>query len=132
VRLRQARTEERQIAVLWGVAALATLLLRPFWLALASFLPACPFRAITGIPCPTCGTGHAALALLHGHFLAALTCNPLTSIAGVGFIAGGLIAPIWVLLHGRLPAVPAPLPRAARMAIVLALLANWAWVVATS
>jgi len=44
----QARPEERQVALLWGVVAISSIALRPFWLALAPFAPRCPFRVLTG------------------------------------------------------------------------------------
>ena len=45
----------------------------------------CPFRALTGIPCPTCGTTHAAVALLRGDVGGALAANPLATAAGIAF-----------------------------------------------
>jgi hypothetical protein len=132
VSLRPPTREERQLALLWGVVVVCTLLLRPFWLAVAPFLPACPFRAITGIPCPTCGSTHAAIALMHGRLGAALGANPLAALAGIAFFAGGLVAPVWAALRWPVPDVPAPLPRWARAAIVAALLASWAYLIVKS
>ena len=65
---------------------------------------ACPFRALTGLPCPLCGMTRAVVAAMHGHVLASLRFNP----AGVLVIAlavallGGLRLdrvriPLWVL-----------------------------------
>ena len=116
------------MALLWGASAVSLLLLRPFWLALALFMPACPFRAITGVPCPTCGTTHAAVALLHGHVGAALAANPLATMAGMMFLAGGMVAPIWVAFSWPLPEIPMP-PPWARAAIAVAVLAGWAYAV---
>jgi hypothetical protein len=127
VRLHAASREERQLAWLWGVAAACLLVLRPFWLALAPFAPACPFRSITGIPCPTCGTTRAAVALLNGRVGDALAINPLATAAGLTFLLGGLLAPAWVTLRLPIPEVPVPLPRWARAAIVAVLLASWAY-----
>ena len=42
--------------------------------------PGCWFRALTGIPCPTCGCTRCLLALTHGDFAAALRLNPLFSV----------------------------------------------------
>ena len=126
---RPLERDERQVAILWGVLALSSLLLRPLWLALAPLLPACPFRALTGVPCLSCGTTHAAVALLHGDPRAALAVNPLATVAGVGFIGGGLVAPLWALAALPVPQLGKPTPRALRLALVLALLANWAWVI---
>jgi hypothetical protein len=129
---RPAHREEKQLAWLWGVTAASSLLLRPFWLALAPLAPACPFRALTGIPCPTCGTTHAAVALLHGHLTAALAANPLATVAGVVFMVGGLLAPLWAMFKLPLLEIPSPLPRWARFGLLALLLANWVIVIATS
>ncbi|MBS6476040.1 MAG: DUF2752 domain-containing protein [Clostridiales bacterium] len=37
----------------------------------------CPIRAITGIPCPTCGFTRAALALLQGDIMRSLHIHPM-------------------------------------------------------
>ena len=37
----------------------------------------CPFRALTGIPCPTCGATRALAALASGRFVEAVRLNPL-------------------------------------------------------
>jgi hypothetical protein len=127
-----ATLEERQISWLWGVTAISSILLRPFWLALAPHLPACPFRSLTGVPCPTCGATHAAVALLRADLPAALAANPLLTGALIVFFAGGALAPLWTLGGVPIPTLPSPLPHWLRAAIVFALLANWAWVVFTS
>ena len=127
---RPLRREDRQLAVLWGVLATSSLLLTPFWLAVAPLLPACPFRALTGLPCLSCGTTHAAIALLHGDLAGALRANPLAAAAGISFAAGGAIAPLWALASLPLPRLVVPAPRSLRLALVAALLSNWAWLIA--
>lgn len=121
--------EERQLGVLWGVVAVSALALRPLWLEIAPLLPACPFRTLTGIPCLTCGTTHAAVALFHGRIGAALLANPLAALAGVAFIAGGLVAPLWALLGWRVPALPAPLPPWLRVGALAVLAVCWIYLI---
>lgn len=128
---RKPELEERQVAWLWGIIAVSSLLLRPLWFELAKFLPRCPFRGITGIPCPACGTGHAALAFFHGDILGGLLANPLAALAGIVFIVGGVLAPLWIGLGGKVISVPVPLPRWARLAMVLAIAANWIYLITT-
>lgn len=130
MRWRPPTSEERQLAILWGVLSVSSILLRPLWLLLPPLLPPCPLRTLTGLPCPTCGTAHAAIALLDGKPLAALAANPLATLAGIGFLAGGLAAPLWLWAGGRLPVLPTPPPGWLRFAMLAALLAGWGYVIA--
>ena len=41
------------------------------------FFPVCPFRLVTGLNCPGCGTARGLHQLLHGNFVAAFEFNPL-------------------------------------------------------
>jgi len=53
----------------------------------AWFAPRCPFRLVTGLFCPGCGTGRALHALVHGELGAALRLNALTVAAIPVFLA---------------------------------------------
>jgi len=130
VRFRRAAQEERQLAWLWGLLALAAVALRPVWLALAPVAPRCPFKALTGLPCPSCGTTRAAVALLHGDVLGAMLSNPVTALAGIAFVVGGAAAPLWALAGGRVPVVPTPLPVTARAALAAILVGTWIYLIA--
>jgi len=66
-----------------------------FWLGLN--WPRCPFLAITGFPCLTCGATRATIAFLHGNFSLAWWWNPLALLALYGVVAFDLYA-IAVLL----------------------------------
>ncbi len=111
------------------------------WLAFSNFIfnnessPAevCLIKHATNIPCPSCGSTRAVLALSRGDFFTAIFINPLGIVVGLIM----LITPIWLLLdiaaksdslfkfylkteHNlRKPLVAIPL-------IALVLL-NWAW-----
>jgi len=52
----------------------------------------CLVKAVTGIPCPSCGTTRALTGLVHGHIAESLLVNPFGLV-----LAGGLIVfPLWV------------------------------------
>jgi hypothetical protein len=57
-----------------------------------SLLRPCPFLAMTGIPCPTCGTTRAALALSHGQIADAFAANPLATTALVLLLPAAVVS----------------------------------------
>jgi hypothetical protein len=59
--------------------------------------PQCPFLAMTGWPCMTCGTTRATLAFLQGDFLQAFWWNPLAALA-LGGVAVFDLSAVVVLL----------------------------------
>lgn len=74
----------------------------------------CFLRALTGLPCPFCGSTTAMVELGRGQPLHAVAASPLAALG----------APLWVLwpvLRRRVPAVS--LPRGARMPVLFAVLA---------
>jgi hypothetical protein len=117
----------RELALLWCAATLGTLALTPLWPTLTSLLRPCAFRALTGLPCPTCGTTRAALAVLRIDLGAAWAVNPLATVAFLGFLAGGLVAPVWVWAGGPLPRLSPRAWRVAAFVLLLAALANWGY-----
>lgn len=121
----------RQLAYLWGAVAAALVALSPWAPQLAGGLWGCAFKALTGFPCPTCGTTRAAVALAKLDVASALLSYPLPTVGWLLFIGGGLVA-AGLTLGGRTPPpIPSRLPGWARATIVGALLLNWAHAIAT-
>ena len=121
-------TPGRQLGFLWGGAALACAAAAPWAPAFTQGMPACPFRALLGIPCLTCGSTRALVALARLDPGAAFGWNPLVAGAGILFIAGGVVA-LAAALGGS--EVRAPRPTAfLRAAVAAAIVANWAFLVA--
>ncbi len=68
-------------AAWWLVsAALGAWLLRSGWVLHLPVL--CPFRRITGLPCPSCGMTRAMAALSHGAWDLAIACNVASPLVG--------------------------------------------------
>jgi hypothetical protein len=99
------------------------------WMAGGLPLPPCAFRAITGLPCPTCGATHCVLALLHGHVAEAIAWNPLVFAGLVLLVLANVYA--IAILAGKLPRLrfsfSAMEGRFLRLASVIILAANWAY-----
>ncbi len=118
----------RQVGLYWGAVSLLMLALAPFAPALASSMPPCFFHELTGRPCVTCGGTRAAVALARLDPMTALRANPLVAIGLVALVGGGLLAGLFALL-GRGVHEPRRYPGWVRLACVLALAANWAWLI---
>jgi hypothetical protein len=91
-----------------------------------SFL-VCPFKAITSIPCLTCGGTRAMIALSRFDLLRAVEMNPLVTIAA---LCGALyvLHAIRVLITQK-PWRPA-MPRMMRPGLIAAALLNWGYLIA--
>src|SRR6476661_702073 len=106
--------------------AFAAVLLAPLAARMAPLLPDCLFRDLMGFPCPTCGTGHAALALARLDLPGAFAFNPLATLGALAFLLGGAAAAALSLAGRPLrePRLSGPAPR---LAVLFAVAANWAW-----
>ena len=116
----------RSLALAWGSVVVLALALTPWARLWARDLPACPFHALSGLPCPACGSARALLALAALDPLAALRWNPLAALAATLFGTGGLVAALGEL-GGRPLREPRSLPPVWRIAVVAALVVNWAY-----
>jgi hypothetical protein len=127
----EARTQPRGFGhaeVFAAIAAVSFLAAR--FLPVLSVPYTCPARALLGLPCPTCGMTHAFVALAHGQLAAAIRASPAGALLAAG--AWGLVLLDLVRLAAGWPLPEVP-PRAARVAIaagVVALVLNWAWLLA--
>lgn len=102
------------------------------WLVTEAFpqkiRPVCGFHAVTGKPCPTCGTTRSLAALFHGRHLEALRDNPLTALV-FGLLALWVAAGAAFRLAGRNLFLETT-PRDERLlwgTLLLAFLLNWAY-----
>jgi Protein of unknown function (DUF2752) len=84
-------------AAMLGVAAVRPLV--PF-----EFVPPCPLKTVTGIPCPFCGMTRGVTSLVHGDFAHALLMNPASFLAValavvllVQWRTKKVVIPVWVI-----------------------------------
>ena len=79
MRIAQFRQRERLLlaGLSFATGVVLACILRTCNPATDWFFPPCPFRALTGLLCPGCGTLRALHELLNGHLFAALRLNPL-------------------------------------------------------
>ncbi|MFQ5718700.1 MAG: DUF2752 domain-containing protein [Acidobacteriota bacterium] len=136
-RIRRSDEKAHTPEILWGSVGttLVVMGMAAVWFA-PQVLPAwprCVVKATTGIPCPTCGGTRAAVALLHGHLLQALTWNPLV---GLGLAGLALYLPYaWLTMAGVIRPVRTgwttpPMPVWLRWTLPALLAANWIYLLA--
>ncbi len=112
------------VGVVWAALVGVFVLVKPA----GSDATLCLFRNATGLPCPTCGSTRAALAVADGRLLDAVVLNPLMTVAA-------LVGVVWLALRvgfrGRIyfPSLEnRSVPFWGAMAVLLG--ANWVWVIA--
>lgn len=95
--------------------------------------PGCWFRRLTGIPCPTCGATRCAISLTHGDLVGAWRQNPLIFICYGGTLLVNLYAAAVLLFRFprlRLANLPSKVKRTLGALVIIALAANWAYLLA--
>jgi Protein of unknown function (DUF2752) len=98
-------------------------------LPLLSLPYVCPFRALTGIPCATCGMTHAFVHLAHGEVSAAVAASPPRAVVAAGSWLLAAADGVRVALALPTPRLGPEAPRRLVAAGLVALLANWAFLV---
>ena len=130
-RYRSANQPDHEL--IWLAVSVASIAGGAAWLALALPWPRCPFLAVTGLPCVTCGATRCTIAFLHGDFLTAWQWNPLAFVAFCALIAFDLYAAI--VLVGRPPRLrivdwTVTEKNVARIAALSLLALNWIYLLA--
>jgi len=94
----------------------------------------CPIRAATGLPCPGCGLGRAAVELLRGHWLAAVHTHPFAPLLVLVLLlmCAALLSPAGA--HRRLVSSVAFFERTTYVSLVAlsSLVLFWLWRLANS
>ena len=119
--------------LIWLLVSVAVLAGGAGWLALGLAWPQCPFLAMTGLPCLTCGSTRASIAFLHGDFLQAFSWNPLASLVLWGVVIFDLYAVIVLLARAprlRMVDWTRTEKNIVRVAVVCVLLLNWMYLLA--
>jgi hypothetical protein len=99
------KSKHIRFAAITGIITIALVILYFYNPVSSKIYPPSPFRAITGLFCPGCGTLRGLHQLLHGHFLAALELNPLMVISLPFMVYAYLSYAKKVLTGRRLPSV---------------------------
>jgi hypothetical protein len=91
----------------------------------------CVFKAVTGYPCPTCGSTRTVLNLLELNIPAAFLCNPLVFLGGITFIAWILYG-FYMLFSGKKVDVTLSKNESLflRLGLAILFILNWIYLIA--
>jgi len=117
------------LGAIFGAVLAGAALAAAAWIESGLPRPGCPLRALTGLPCPTCGATRLVEALVDGRPAAAFGCNPPLFVAGAGVAAWAVLSAAWWLfgLPKRRLVLEQREARWLRGLAVAAVLAGWAY-----
>ena len=81
MRLNELESRRLTALLIWLALAAGTVYLFIFEPGKSGFFPVCPFRALTGLSCPGCGSTRGLHRLLHGDVVSAFEFSPLLILA---------------------------------------------------
>jgi hypothetical protein len=119
------------LGAIFGLTGLAAGAVAVMWMHLGLPQPGCYFHALTGFPCPTCGSIRMLEALFQGEVVVAFAWNPLV-FSGLAVLA------IWAVSSSlrsilRLPALRVALSsreqNMLRLLILILLVTNWGYLI---
>jgi hypothetical protein len=108
-----------------AIAALSFLVAR--LVPVLAFHSECPFRALTGLPCASCGMTHAFVALARGDLAGAWSASPLGALLAGGAWLYALLDLLRVAAGLPWPNLPEKAWRAMAVGVVGAAAINWGW-----
>lgn len=122
---------EPDLELVWLLVLLAGGVLAAAWLFAPFPTPACAFRGITGVPCPSCGGTRCLRSLLAGHLAEAATWNPLVfaaAAAALAFAGYAAVVTAFRLPRLRLRSISKAERNLLRLGVAVVFLANWGYV----
>ena len=130
---RRIPPDEFNHELIWLVVSLAAAVGGAIWLRLGFPTLRCPFLAVTGYPCLTCGATRCAIAFFHADFFAAWLWNPLALVALCGVAFFDAYALVVLITRGprlRLVDWTRTGKNAVRIALIALIAVNWIYLLA--
>jgi hypothetical protein len=130
---RRIPPDEFNHELVWLAVSVAAAGAGAVWLGFGLPWLRCPFLAVTGYPCLTCGATRCAIAFLHGNFSLAWSWNPLAFVALCSVALFDLYALVALIARsGRLRIIDwtRAEKNATRLAVIGLVVVNWAYLLA--
>ena len=116
--------------LIWGFIAIVAIIVSGFVVHYFHDLPICPFKAITGYPCLTCGGTRCLAEMSQFSLWESFKYNPFIWITAIGMIAFSLyVAGILIFKRGISISLTPKEERAARITIISLIAINWIYLI---
>jgi hypothetical protein len=124
--MRKKRSGEIEFGIIFGSLAIMALVVARY-LPLMDIMPSCSFKALTGFPCPTCGTTRSLVNLAKGDLPGSLLMNPAFALGMILTVLLFIYNSIIVLFNTPRFALSLTRPESdtVRVAALALLLLNW-------
>jgi hypothetical protein len=120
----------RQVGLIYAILGLTLILIARYAVNLLSWMPPCPFRTLTGIPCPICGATRAGICLAQFQWSRAFFENPLFFLLYMTLIVWGLFSLTCLPAHKTLSmTLNKREKKLAYKLLISMLLLNWAYLI---
>ena len=130
IQMQLANRARRQVWLIYAILGLTLFLTARYAVNLLSWLPPCPFRTLTGIPCPICGATRAGICFAQFQWSRAFFENPLFFLLYMTLIVWGLFSLISLPTHKTLSMeLNKREKKLAYKLLILMLLLNWAYLI---
>ncbi len=131
--VRTRKAGELEIGLIYGAIAFIAVGAARF-LPLRELVPACVFRSLSGVPCPTCGSTRSLVHFSHGELAMAFSQNPLFAMILILILVYSFVSGIAALLKlPRLVFLLSPLERnLMSVGAFLLIAANWIYLISRS
>jgi hypothetical protein len=128
--LKTRQKGEHEFGIIYGTIAIIALTAAHF-LPVEKLTPACPFRSLSGLSCPSCGASRALVLAAHGGIEQAFLMNPLLIVvlgAALIYFIIDLVALVLDLPRAGVLLTPAE-RKMIRPAAWAVLLGNWIYLI---
>jgi hypothetical protein len=118
------------IHLIWGAIAICAIIAAGFVTYFMRDLPVCPFKALTGYPCLTCGGTRCLAEMAHLSLWQGFKFNPFIWLTVVGMIAFSLLVALGFLFkRGIAITLSENEKKAIRFSIIALMAINWIYLI---
>ena len=132
ISLEEKRKGDLDLGLIYGGIGIFGFIGARFFSRVIVLLPPCPFRHMTGLPCPTCGSTRSGILLSQFRVLEAFLTNPLFALVCFGVAIWAMTALVLHITGRRMRLVRFNESKPViRIFLIGAIIVNWVYLILT-